>query len=101
MNNHPRALLGVARAAAIITVAALAVVGCSLFQPAPVEYVSYEVRVPVPTPCSVAVPKAPARETEKLKRADSVDDKSKAMLADLKSQEGHIKKLEAATDGCR
>lgn len=75
--------------------------GCALFKPAPVEYVPYEVPVPIPVPCAADPGPAPRWATDDLKKADTLDNKEKALLAEREQRMGYEEKLKAATDGCR
>jgi hypothetical protein len=74
--------------------------GCTLLEPK-LEYVPYEVKVPIAVPCAAPLPPAPAWETSKLRKADSLDDKAKALLVEREQRIGYEDKLKAATDGCR
>ena len=98
MNTLPGALCAAGRAGAGLALL-LALVGCG--SPPKVDYTPFEVDVEVSTPCAAEKPQAPARETDRLTAADSLDRMSQAALADLKKQESYIEKLKAATDGCR
>lgn len=80
---------------------ALTLAGCADWGRKEVEYVPYQVKVPVPVPCTAEVPPEPEWETRRLRRADSLDDKAKALLAEREQRIGYEAKLKAATDGCR
>lgn len=82
-----------------MTLAAV-VASCAMKEP-PVEYVPYEVRVPVPVPCAAEVPPEPEWATKTLKKADTLDEKAKQLLAEREQRQGYEAKLKAATDGCR
>lgn len=79
---------------------AVAVAGCAAFE-RKVEYVPFEVRVPVAVPCSVDPGPAPAWETEKLTKADTLDAKAQALLAERQQRMAYEARLKAAADGCR
>lgn len=76
----------------------LLVTGCATTK---IEYVPFEVQVPIPVPCAAEVPAAPAWETERLKASDTLDEKVKALLAERQQRAAHEAKLRAATEGCR
>jgi hypothetical protein len=80
---------------------ALLVTGCSLFQPKATEYVPYQVKVPVEVPCAADLPPKPAWATDALHKADSGDDKVKALLVERTQRAGYEDQLEKATEGCR
>lgn len=81
---------------------ALTLAGCASWGKKDVEYVPYEVQVPVEVGCVADLPPEPAPwATEALRKADSLDDKVKALLAEREQRIGFEKKLKAATDGCR
>lgn len=80
--------------------ACLVLAGCGLFEPK-VEYVPYETRVPIPVPCAAALPPEPDWATQVLRKADSLDEKAKQLLAEREQRKGYEAKLIAATDGCR
>lgn len=89
-----RAVIWLATAAALSS--------CALFgTKAPVEYVPYEVKVPIPVPCAAEVPPEPEWATKPLRKADTLDEKAKALLAEREQRMGYEAKLKAATDGCR
>lgn len=67
----------------------------------PVEYVPFEVKVPIPVPCAAQIPAPPASFAAALTRANTLDDKVKAILADLQSKDGYIEQLKAAVRGCQ
>lgn len=79
----------------------LLLTGCALFDSKPVEYVPYEVKVPIAVPCAAEIPPAPEWATDTLRKADTLDDKAKALLAEREQRLGYEEKLKAATDGCR
>lgn len=100
MNTAPERCRS-ARTVAAWTVLACGLAGCALFKPAPVEYVPYETRVPIPVPCAAEIPPELAWATNGLKKADTLDDKAKALLGEREQRIAYEAKLKAATDGCR
>lgn len=72
--------------------------GCATTQ---IEYVPFEVRVPIPVPCAVEPAPEPQWATEGLKKSDTLDDKAKALLAERVQRQGYEAKLKAAVEGCR
>ncbi len=72
--------------------------GCAT---AKIEYVPFEVQVPIPVPCAAEVPAEPQWETEKLQKSDSLDRKAQALLAERQQRAAYEAKLRAATEGCR
>lgn len=89
-----------------LALAGLAVAGCGLFKSAPIEYVPYEVKVAVPTPCAAAIPPAPDWATKNMphvdpKTGEGIDVAVDKLTAEREQHLGYEKKLRAATDGCR
>lgn len=66
-----------------------------------VQYVPYEVKVPVEVPCTAQPVAKPPWATEKLRKADTGDAKVKALLAEREERKGYEEKLEKSTEGCR
>jgi hypothetical protein len=58
------------------------------------------VKVPVPVECREQTPARPAMPTEALTRADTLDRKTAAALAEIDLREGYEGKLLAALQGC-
>jgi hypothetical protein len=86
-----------------VGLAILALAGCAGPQ---VEYVSFEVRVPVPVPCVSPLPSEPVWATQAMPRVDAktgegIDTAVDKLIAEKKQREGYEKQLKAATDGCR
>lgn len=81
-------------------IALLLLTGCPMLE-RKVVYQPYEVKVAVEVPCASTLPAEPKWETKNLTKADSGDNKVKALLAERKQHEGYEEKLKAATDGCR
>lgn len=79
---------------ALVAIAATALAGCATRT----EYV--EVRVPVPIECRVAKPVRPAMPTDTIQRADPLDRKIKAAIAELEIREGYEIELRTALDVC-
>jgi len=98
MNNPPRAKLTRPGCALLL---ALTLAGCADWGRKEVEYVPFEVKVPVPVPCAAEIPPEPTWATGTLRKADTLDDKAKALLAEREQRIGYEAKLKAATDGCR
>lgn len=85
---------------------ALTLAGCGLFKAKPVEYVPYEVKVPVPVPCAAEIPPEPAWATADMPRVDPVtgagiDVATDKLLAERAQRMGYEAKLKAVTEGCR
>lgn len=59
-----------------------------------------EVKVPVPVECRVDVPSRPAMPTEAFQVRPTVDDYTKASLAELKLREGYEIQLRTALQVC-
>lgn len=78
----------------------LCVAGCA-WPGSKIEYVPFEVQVPIAVPCAAELPTEPAWETARLKKADTLDDKARALLAERQQRAAYEAKLRAATDGCR
>lgn len=78
---------------AVIVLALLA--GCGSTPPRMVT-----VKVPVPVECREPVPERPAMPTDSLTRADPLDTKVKAALAEIELREGYEIKLVAALVAC-
>lgn len=75
--------------------------GCALLGEKPVEYIPYEVKVPIAIPCAVDPGPEPDWATKGLRKADTLDDKVKSILAEREQHLGYEERLKAATDGCR
>ena len=92
-----------ARRVGTALVAVLTLAGCAGWfeRKDPVSYVPYEVRVPIEVPCAAEIPLEPDWATKGLRKADSLDEKAKALLAEREQHRGYEAKLEAATAGCR
>lgn len=73
--------------------------GCGAFE-RKVEYVPYEVKVPVPVPCAVQVPSEPPWATQDLKRDDDIDVKARALLVERRQRMSYEERLKAAIEGC-
>jgi hypothetical protein len=95
MNTSPRR----GRWAAILLLAGLCA-ACAGPEPK-VIYKPYPVKEPVPVPCAAEIPKEPEWATKGLRKADTLDDKTKALLAEREQRIGYEEKLKKATDGCR
>lgn len=80
------------RLAAIATLAAL-LAGC--------EHMPREVLVPVPVPCKVDMPKAPAWAAQNLTAGADIFDQVKALLAERRQRVAYQQQLEAAIAGCQ
>lgn len=85
---------------ASVALAALAVSGCGAFE-RKVEYVPYNVPVPIEVPCAVQPVDEPKWATSTLQRSDSLDDKAKALLEERVQRMGYEAKLKAAAEGCK
>lgn len=68
-----------------------------------VEYVPFEVRVPVAVPCAAQIPAEPDWAAKGLPHAtaENIDKHVDALLAERHQRKGYEEKLKAATDGCR
>jgi uncharacterized protein YegP (UPF0339 family) len=97
--NAKRAARRLAAAAAMAAAGLLN--GCASWFERPVEYVPQKVYVEVPVPCVPDPVKEPTWEVDKLRKADSLDDKSKALLVDRDQSKTYQKQLRASTAGCR
>lgn len=74
------------------------VVGCAT---PPVEYRTVEVKVPVPVPCSAAVPQEPVWARNGTSRASNIDELAKAYVSELIQREAYEGELIAAVKGCQ
>lgn len=88
----------------LLAVASFALSACGS-QPR-IEYVPFEVRVPVPVACAAEVPTEPSWAAEGMPRVDPVsgegiDVATDKLLAERKQRQGYEKKLKAAVEGCR
>lgn len=72
--------------------------GCA---PTQIEYVPFEVQVPIEVPCAAELPPEPAWETAQLKKSDTLDEKAKRLLAERQQRMGYESKLKASVEGCR
>jgi predicted small lipoprotein YifL len=93
----PAGLRHVLRLAALILVLVLvgAIAGCGgtlQLQP---------VKVPVPVECQETEPERPAMPTDLLSRADSLDRKAAAALAEIDVREGYEERLRVALRACK
>lgn len=79
----------------LAAIVALSLAGCAT---RPAQLV--EIRVPVPVECRVDKPKRPAMPTEQLQKAQALDRKVTALLAEIEIREGYEIKLHAALDVC-
>lgn len=92
-------------AACLWTVLCLAIVavllaGCGLFEHQ-VEYVPYPVKVKVEVPCAAQLPAEPAWKTKALKKADEIDTKVDAVMAERQQRLGYEEQLKSAVKGCQ
>lgn len=82
-----------------LIVGALALAGCSGRVEPPVQYV--RVDVPVQVPCRAPEIAVPALAAAGLRKADSLEVKVRALLAERRQRIGYEKQLEAALSACR
>lgn len=73
--------------------------GCSTQAPPQVQYVRVE--VPVQVPCRVPDVVAPPWAAEGLRKADNLEVKVRALLAERRQRIGYERVLEAAVASCR
>jgi hypothetical protein len=85
----------------VLVVITAAIQGCALFKSPPVEYVPYPVKVKVSEPCAAQLPPEPAYATGKLQKADEIDRKVDAVMAERQQRMGYEEKLRAAVKGCQ
>lgn len=93
MNTSPRAV----RVAAV-ALAAAAVAGCAAPE---VRWQTVTMRVPVPVPCVVTLPKEPDWRVPKLAADANVFVRAQAALADLVDSKQYERELVAAMAGCQ
>jgi hypothetical protein len=80
--------------------------GCASFGERPVEYVPFEVKVVVETPCAANLPAEPAWATKGMPRVDpatgaNIDVAVDKLTAEREQRKGYEAKLKAAVEGCR
>jgi hypothetical protein len=85
----------------VLVVITAAIQGCAMFKDPPVEYVPYPVKVKVSEPCAAQLPPEPAYATAKLQKADEIDRKVDAVMAERQQRMGYEDKLRAAVKGCQ
>lgn len=78
---------------------ALALLGCAGHTESQVQYVRVE--VPVQVPCRAPVVELPPWATAGLQKADSLEVKVRALLAERRQRIGLLKQMEAAIESCR
>lgn len=103
MNTPRGGCFSLSRTASAALVA-LAVAGCA--SEPKIEYVPFEVRVPVPVPCAAAVPAEPSWAAEMMPRVDpktgeGIDVATDLLVIERNQRRGYEAKLRAATEGCR
>lgn len=91
---------------ALFAVLVVLLPGCALFKSAPIEYVPYETKVPIPVPCVAAIPPEPDWAAKNMphvdpKTGEGIDVATDKLTAERKQRIAYEKKLIAATDGCR
>lgn len=79
--------------------------GCGAFE-RKVEYVPYEVRVPVEVPCAAQIPPEPAWATENMPyvnplTGEGLPEAVDKLIAELWQRRGYEAQLLAAVEGCR
>lgn len=79
--------------------------GCAMFEPK-VEYVPYEVKVVVETPCAAQLPAEPEWKTKGMPRVDPVTGEGLDVAVDKLTAEreqriGYEEKIKAAVKGCQ
>lgn len=82
----------------VIPIAALAAILAGCASP---PRVPEQVLVPVPVPCKVEMPKAPAWATASLKPDADIFDQVKAILAERRQRIAYEAQLEAALNACQ
>lgn len=90
---------------AALTFALLLLVSCAAFEPK-VEWVPYQVKVPIAVPCSATVPPEPDWATKAMPHVDpatgeGLDVAVDKLVIEREQRMGYEEKLKAATDGCR
>ncbi len=80
----------------LLAISVLFLVGCTSTPPAPVE-----VRIPVPVPCQAPTVETPRFATADLRRADDLQTKARALLAERQQHLAYETRLRAALDACR
>ncbi|CAO3309238.1 MULTISPECIES: hypothetical protein [unclassified Pseudomonas] len=83
----------------VFLLAGLLLAGCAAKAPPQVQYVRVE--VPVQVPCRVPDVAVPAWATAGLRKADSLEVKVRALLAERRQRLGYERLLEAAVNTCR
>ncbi len=90
--------------AVLFLVAGTTLSSCALFSTkAPVEYVPYEVKVPIEVPCAAELPPEPDWKFRGLPKAtsDNLDVHVDALTSERKQRMGYEEKLKKAVEGCR
>jgi len=83
----------------VFLLAGLLLTGCAAKAPPQVQYVRVE--VPVQVPCRAPEVSVPAWAAAGLRKADSLEVKVRALLAERRQRIGYEKELEAANSACR
>lgn len=82
----------------LFLLAGLLLAGCSTNPSSQAQYVRVE--VPVQVPCRAPEVSAPAWAAADLRKADSLEVKVRALLAERRQRIGYEKQLEAAVSAC-
>jgi hypothetical protein len=76
----------------------LVLAGCAHQEP---EMRTVKVEVAVPVPCKVALVEVPSFATVSLKKADPLETKVRALLAEIRQRQGYERQLAAANVACQ
>jgi hypothetical protein len=83
----------------VLFIMSLVLTGCTSIPV--VKTVDRIVEIPVTTPCKIKQVDKPDMPTDKLKKEDSLDDKTAAALSEIERRKAYEKELEAAIKECQ